>query len=194
MVKINLEGVVMSEEDLKNNNKNIEKQTLDENLVEIMNRIKKERKLTNEEIARLENDAKQSLNFLKLIDEIKLPTDKYVVFTDGEEQLLYENGEFFVISSTDSTKLKKKKKRSEATNMYIEYFIRYVLNKMNKQKEMNNMVKEISEGNIVVPVKEEKTPTKDKAKVSKTKVKKENTKEGKTIEKKSEIKKDDIVR
>ena len=184
----------MSEEDLKNNNKNIEKQTLDENLVEIMNRIKKERKLTNEEIARLENDAKQSLNFLKLIDEIKLPTDKYVVFTDGEEQLLYENGEFFVISSTDSTKLKKKKKRSEATNMYIEYFIRYVLNKMNKQKEMNNMVKEISEGNIVVPVKEEKTPTKDKAKVSKTKVKKENTKEGKTIEKKSEIKKDDIVR
>ncbi len=127
-----------------------EGQKLDENLVEIMNKIKKDKNLTKEEIAKLESDAKQSLNFLKLIDDIKLPTDRYVVFTDGEIQLVYENGEFFIVSSTDSTKLKKKKKRSEATNMYIEYFIRYILNRINKQKEMDMMVKEISSSNVII--------------------------------------------
>ena len=85
---------------------------IDENLREIINKIKKEKKLSKEEILKLESDAKQSVEFLSLIDNIKLPIDKYVVFTDGEEQLIYEDGEFFVTSSTDSTKLKKKKKRS----------------------------------------------------------------------------------
>lgn len=117
---------------------------IDENLQEIINKIKKEKKLSKEEILKLESDAKQSVEFLSLIDNIKLPIDKYVVFTDGEEQLIYEDGEFFVTSSTDSTKLKKKKKRSEATDMYIEYFIRYILNRINKQKEMDILVREIS--------------------------------------------------
>ena len=68
-----------------------------------------------------------------------------VIFTDGEEQLIVEDGEFFLVSSTDSLKTKKKKKREEARNMYIEYFIRYQLNPIINQRKLNEMTKTISQ-------------------------------------------------
>ena len=67
-----------------------------------------------------------------------------VIFTDGENQLVFENGEFFLVSSTDSLKTKIKKKREDARNMYIEYFIKYQLNPILKQKELNEMARTIS--------------------------------------------------
>lgn len=83
-----------------------EKNSLEEIFKKEIAKNKKE--LTKEEIKKLTEEARESIDFLKKIDEIELPKDKYVIFTDGEEQLFYENGEFYIISATDSTKTKKK--------------------------------------------------------------------------------------
>ncbi len=84
--------------------------------------------LTEQEIKKLEKEAVGSVDFMKAMDEIELPKDNYIIFTDGDEQLLYENGEFFVISTIDSPKRRKKKTKKEATDMYLNYFIKYQLN------------------------------------------------------------------
>ena len=94
----------------------VEKNSLEEIFKKEVAKNKKE--LTKEEIKKLTEEARESIDFLKKIDEIELPKDKYVIFTDGEEQLFYENGEFYIISATDSTKTKKKKTKKEATDLY----------------------------------------------------------------------------
>jgi len=108
-----------------------------ENLKEIQKMIGKAKELSKEEIKKLEKEAEESVDFLKKIDEIELPTNKYVIFTDGEEQLLYENEEFYTISSTDSRKTKKKRTKKEATDLYLEYFIKYQLNPILEKREIN---------------------------------------------------------
>ena len=139
----------------KQENENVtkteEKNVVESNLKEILDKIVKSKELSKEEVAILQEESKERLEFMKLIENIELPKDNYVIFTDGEEQLVYENGEFFIVSTTDSTKVKTKKKRLEAKDMYIEYFIRYTLNKINsKQIENKEIVKskiEISKEN-----------------------------------------------
>lgn len=103
---------------------------------EILKNSQKE--LTKEEIKKLTEEAMVSIDFLKKIEEVEIPSDKYVVFTDGEEQLYYENGEFFVISTTDSKKERKKKTKKEATDMYLDFFIKYQLNPILDQRGANN--------------------------------------------------------
>lgn len=127
-------------EENKQINANEEKKVIAPNLKEILDKISKAKELTKEELAILQEQSKNSLEFMKLVENIELPKDNYVIFTDGEEQLVYENGEFFIVSTTDSRKEKKKKKRLEAKDMYIEYFIRYTLNKINP-KQLNNIEK-----------------------------------------------------
>ena len=104
-----------------------------------------DKELSKEEIKKLTEEAKNSIDFLQKIDEVELPSDKYVIFTDGEEQLYYENGEFFSISSTDSTKRKKKKTKKEATDMYLDYFIKYQLNPILDQRDVKKQKMEIIE-------------------------------------------------
>ena len=124
-----------------------EKNSLEEIFKKEIAKNKKE--LTKEEIKKLTEEARESIDFLKKIDEIELPKDKYVIFTDGEEQLFYENGEFYIISATDSTKTKKKKTKKEATDLYLNFFIKYQLNpildlrnrKERKQKQKENKQK-----------------------------------------------------
>ena len=65
-----------------------EEKKIDSNLREIISRASKNRDLTKDEIKKLENEAKQSLNFLEKINEIEIPKDKYVVFIDGTQQLV----------------------------------------------------------------------------------------------------------
>ena len=96
--------------------------------------LKNKKELSKEEIKKLTEEARESIDFLKKIDEIELPKDKYVIFTDGDEQLFYENGEFYIISTTDSTKIKKKKTKKEATDMYLNFFIKYQLNPILDQR------------------------------------------------------------
>lgn len=132
-------------------------------------------KLSAKQKKALMEEAKTTLDFLDKIDEVELPKDNYVVFTDGKEQLLYENGEFYVISTTDSTRIKKKKTKKEATDMYLDFFIKYQLNpildskkgvtkdKTVQKEKTKKEVKQVSpkiEKIAKEEIKEEKAPTK----------------------------------
>lgn len=120
----------------ENNEKEIVRDTTleEEFKKEILKNSNKE--LSKEEIKKLTDEAMVSINFLEKIEEIQIPSDKYVVFTDGEEQLYYENGEFYVISTTDSKKERKKKTKKEATDMYLDFFIKYQLNPILDQRNI----------------------------------------------------------
>lgn len=119
---------------------------MDSNLKEILKNIEKTNNASKEEVGKLAKEALDSINFVDKIDEINLEFDKYVIFTDGNEQLVYENGEFFVVSTTDVNKKREKKKKEEAKNMYLEYFIRYILNPIIKQRD-----EELKSKNIASP-------------------------------------------
>ena len=123
----------MSEKsDVKQNYEEVE---IEKEYVELINNAENAKQMTKEEFDKLVKETKESIEFLKLIDTIKLPEEKYVVYTDGEEQLIYENGEFFFSSTTDGTSKKKKIIRKDAINSYIEYFIKYQINPIIKIKE-----------------------------------------------------------
>ena len=136
-----------------NDKKSVE---IDYNVKEIIDNLDKAKKITPEKKKRIQD----SLDFEGAIDKIDIAgNDNRVVFTDGNEQLVYEDGEFFIVSSTDSLKTKSKKTREEARNMYIEYFIKYYLNPILKQKQINEITKTIS---INQPVKTKQKDTKIK--------------------------------
>lgn len=98
-------------------------------------------KLSEKEKKELMEEANISLKFLDKINEVELPKDNYVIFTDGKEQLVYENGEFYIVSSTNSLKQKKKKTKKEATDMYLDYFIKYQLNPILDQRKAKEKVR-----------------------------------------------------
>lgn len=102
-----------------------------------------DKNLSEKEKKELMEEANVSLKFLDKINEIELPKDNYVIFTDGKEQLIYENGEFFVVSSTSTLKQRKKKTKKEATDMYLDYFIKYQLNPiLDSRKEKQKAIEE----------------------------------------------------
>lgn len=147
-----------------------QEQKLDKEFLEIVQKANISEVLSEEELKKLEKEAKESLEFLKLIDEIKFPKDKYVIYNDGEEQLVYEDGEFFLQSATDSSKPRKKKKRLEAKDMYIEYVIKYIFNPIIERKKVIQMKKElIREKNTEKDVAKEKAEKEEKIKKDKTK-------------------------
>lgn len=162
-------------DDIKSQNS--ENDSIDYNLKEIIKKVEKERNLSKEEIEKLKKEALESVNFVEKIDEINLEFNKYVIFTDGKVQLIYEDGEFYVVSSTDATVKKEKKKKEEAKNMYLEYFIRYVLNPIIKQRDINEHSKNIT------------TPTKEK---ELNKIKKKVSQKAKEIDNQEIAKKDKL--
>ena len=176
-------------EDVKKENE------MDDNLKDIIKRINQEQ-LTEGEIKKLLEESKDSIEFLKKIDEIDLKMDKYVVFTDGKEQLIYEDGEFFIVSSTEVNSKKNKKKRSEAKDMYLEYFIKYQLNPYIKNNEINrvntiNITPKVEVEDRKVKNKEEETlEEKLKRLKEKEKMIRENTKKKDEINRQTKVKKD----
>ena len=87
--------------------------------------FKEEQKLMEEWI----EEGKVTIDFMEKINDVEIPDNtNYVIFTDGEEQLIYENGEFYVVSTTSSLRKKVKKTKKEETDMYLDYFIKYQLN------------------------------------------------------------------
>lgn len=152
-------------------NKNVQ---IDYNVKEIIDNLDKKKILTSEDKKRIE----ESLNFEGAIEKIDISDNSNrVIFTDGEEQLVFEDGEFFLVSSTDSQKSRKKKKREEARNMYIEYFIKYQLNPIIKQRENDELARTIS----VVPQRENSKKKENVKKTLGTKVKNVADSESKTI-------------
>lgn len=111
-------------------------------------------KLSAKQKEALREEASVTVDFLNKIDEIELPKDNYIVFTDGKEQLLYENGNFYVVSTTDSLKKKKKKTKKEATDMYLDFFIKYQLNPILDSKNMSKDKSEPSKEKIELAEKE----------------------------------------
>jgi len=154
---------------------NEEFEELDKEFVEMVNKAENAEELSKEEIAKLLEEAKSSLEFLKLIDNIKIPEDKYVVYTDGDIQLVYENGEFFLVSTVDSKAEKKKMKRKEAIDSYIEYFIKYQINPIIAKRKEAMLKRE--------KAMLERTKTRRKAAVSKDEIVKEEKTKTKKIQK-----------
>ena len=109
---------------------------IDENMKDIIKKANSSA-LSEAEIKKLIEENKDRFDFDKIIKSINLKMDKYVVFTDGKEQLVYEDGEFFVVSVTDASHPRKKIKRKEARDMYLEYFIKYQINPFLRQKELS---------------------------------------------------------
>lgn len=156
---------------MSSDNKNV---PIDYNVKEIIDNLDKKKILTPEDKKRIE----ESLNFKAAIEKIDISDNSNrVIFTDGEDQLVFEDGEFFLVSSTDSQKSRKKIKREDARNMYIEYFIKYQLNPIIKQRENDELARTIS-------VKPQRENLKEKNDVKKTldkEVKKIADNESKTI-------------
>ncbi len=118
---------------------------IDYNVKEILDNVDKGRKVSPEDKKKQEQIAKAALAFNEAIDSVDISDENFkVIFTDGEQQLLYDNGEFFIVSTTDFNKKREKKKRSEARDLYVEYFIKYQLNPILKQKQMDGMIKTIN--------------------------------------------------
>lgn len=122
--------------------KDFEEIEIEKEYYEIVEKAENAKKLTKEEFDKLIKEAKESIEFLKLIDKIQIPEEKYVVYTDGDMQLVYENGEFFLVSATDSTGEKRKIKRKQAIDSYVEYFIKYQLNPIIKIRKKASLNKE----------------------------------------------------
>ena len=91
-----------------------EKESLEEEFKkEVLKTIdsKEEQKLMQEWI----EEGKVTIDFMEKINDVEIPdSTNYVIFTDGEEQLVYENGEFYVVSTTSSLRKKVKKTKKEA--------------------------------------------------------------------------------
>lgn len=127
----------------------MEKEQTQENLEEIKNavakEIKKKNKLTELEMQKLLKEANENVEFLHTLDEIEIPNSgKKVIFVDGKACLVYDNGVFYVEDSMDSRKNKKKLTRKEATELYVEYFFRYIMNPAIEKKKMMEQVQKIA--------------------------------------------------
>lgn len=125
-----------------------EKEIQQDNLEEMFRKEllkRNDKEVSKEEIKKIMEEARESIDFLGKIESIELPKDKYVIFTEGNEQLFYESGEFYIVSSIDSTVRKKKKTKKEATDMYLDYFIKYQLNPILDQRDIKRQKLEIME-------------------------------------------------
>ncbi len=159
-------------------------------IIDKANKIKKE-SISNEEVKK---EILEHIDFLNKLDEINVSAKDYrVIVTLGEEELVYDNGEFYLCNTKDSRVKRKKIGKSQAKDIYIEYFIRYILNPILEERKIINMVNVISK-DIEEPTKEKnktKTNIKEKSK-SKTKSKVKTKEEVKTKKApKVEIKKEE---
>lgn len=167
----------------------IEEENLDEVMKQVVKQIKKGNTFSKEELDKLMAEANESVEFTKALQDINLASpDNRVIFIDGNEQLVYDHGEFFICDTIDSKKLKKKIKRKEATEKYIEYFIRYQLNPIIEQKQIQNLTKTIKK----TPVTKEKTKTPEKKVEVKQKQVTEKVKEEPKKQEKVKTKEDNV--
>lgn len=114
----------------------------DSEISDIIKKANVKSKIEEEKIKKALKDISSLTAYEEELKKIKIPpaTNK-VIYTDGNTQLVYENGEFFEVSTTDSTKTRKKKTRKEATTMYVEYFIQYRLNPIIENREKYRVTK-----------------------------------------------------
>lgn len=137
-------------------------ENMDEVIKNVVKDIKNKKEISGEQLETAMKTANENLEFLNVLEEIKLecPNDR-VIYVDGNEELVYDNGEFFLCDTINSKKPRKKIKRKEATEKYIEYFIRFQLNPIIEQKKINNLTKTVMVNEKVNEVQEIKVPVKE---------------------------------
>ncbi len=107
-------------------------------------------KMSDSDIKKLEEGFVKDFQLDAKLAEIDLKCDKKrVVYVDGENILIYDNGEFFLEDTIDSKKNKKKIARKKAIEMYIEYFVKYTLTPTMEHKKMEKLTQEILKTNKV---------------------------------------------
>lgn len=145
---------------------------------EIMDGIKIMPNVTKEEARKILEELQESIDFVSNIDKIDIDNlvDR-VIFTDGDMQLLYEDGEYYIVSATDSKKVRKKIRKQDAKDMYLEYFIKYQLNpliaKSKDKKLMKSKIKQVNKETQTKKV-EKGISTKTKEKSSLSKIQKDD--------------------
>lgn len=123
------------------NNDSVRDMYISPDFKEIVDGVKTMPNITKEEEKKILEELQESIDFTSNIDNIDIDNivDR-VIFTDGDMQLLYEDGEYYVVSATDSKRSRKKIRKKEAKDMYLEYFIKYQLNPLiAKSKERSNV-------------------------------------------------------
>ena len=127
---------------------------LDKEIIEIIEKSEKTSKISEEKIKELKSKLSEITNYQAELNKIDIShSNKIVHYTDGNRQLMSDNGEFFEVSTTDATQTPIKKTRKEATDMYIEYTINNILNPLIKRKKEFGIPK----NNISIKPKEEKS-------------------------------------
>ena len=143
--------------------------------------------LTKEQIENLKNKLEQEFNLEATVEGVNIKfSKKRVVFVDGKEQLVYDDGEFYIEDAVDSKKVKKKITKQKAMERYIEFFVRYTLNPLIEEKRIDDITKQI----IKVNDKKEKTIRTKTEKIKQIKEKKQENKAINTVEKENINKKE----
>lgn len=126
---------------------------VDGNAAEIIKKANSTVPLTEAQIKKELEESQERIDFLQILEKFDLKVDGYhVIFSDGEEQLIYEDGAFYIESTVDASEKKRKKKtKSEARDMYLEYFIKYQLNPIIRQKEKGERIQVISGRDEMLP-------------------------------------------
>lgn len=162
-------------EDIKNEkvedeNKDIENTVkIDSEVKEIIKKAIKSNKIKKEKIDEkfVKNEILEHVDFLKKLNEIDMISENHrIIFTDKNEQLLYTDGEFYIIDTLTNEKKKKLKKR-EAHDAYVEYFITYTLNPLIEKKNVEKLKNNIAKSDNKNKQKNEKSKTEVKKKIQK---------------------------
>ena len=132
----------------------------DEEYKEIVKKSLNEKNISDVDKEKLLKKMSSLSDYTNELDKIVVPGyNNKVIFTNGNKQLVYENGEFFEVSATDATKEKVKLTRKEATDKYVEYFIDNVLNPLIAKKDELGIPKRTKEKEERAEIK--KTPKKE---------------------------------
>ncbi len=112
-------------------------------------------KMTKEELESLKERTEEvHLNFTELVDNLDISADEYrVLLVLGENELIYNNGEFY-IGDTLSPDNKKKVSKKQAKQIFVDYYARYHIKakikedtnkKMSREKEIEKEKIEVKE-------------------------------------------------
>lgn len=111
--------------------------------------------LTKEQIEALKISIEEEFNLKAKVDNINIKfPKKRVIYVDGHEQLVYDDGEFFMEDTIDSKKEVNKLTKKKAMELYVEFFVRYTLNPLIEKRKLTAKTKEVIRVNNI----KEKSP------------------------------------
>ena len=140
---------------MKNEVKKLEEKNENiENIDEVDFKKVNTKKMSLQEIEQVkENVEERHVEFVKLIEKIDIAPENYrVLLILGENELVYDTGEFY-IGETLNPQMRKKISRKQAQSIFVDYYVRHHINSDVKEKVEKN---EVIETNKVKHVSKEK--------------------------------------